>query len=70
MAIDLPPDRDLTLIFERDDVRAAFASHCVNQHTDDNVGTCKNCHSLIIMLAVAIDEWKAICDLERINEAH
>jgi hypothetical protein len=68
MAIDLPPDRDLTLIFERDDVRAVVAKHCVTQHSPDNVGTCHDCRSLILMLAIAIDEWKAICDLEHANE--
>jgi hypothetical protein len=65
MAINLPPRRDLTLIFERDDVHAAFTEHCRNRyHPAEHPASCQLCSQLRIILAVAITEWQAICELD------
>lgn len=64
MAADLPADRDLTLIFERDDVRDAFAGHCAKTHEGEDMHRCPYCRQLLTTLANAIIEWKGVCDLE------
>jgi hypothetical protein len=62
---DLPPSQDLTLIFERDDVRASVSGHCAHRHNDDRgYDRCEACSILRVILVNAITEWKAICDLE------
>src|SRR6188474_3656839 len=63
MAVDIPPEIDLSLIFERDDVMEAFGGHCCRTHLDDAaVRACSYCAALRLVLADAILEWKAICD--------
>lgn len=66
MAINLPPERDLTLIFERDDVKDAFVGHCFNAHTtEESMRRCLLCTFFRVTLANAINEWKTICELAR-----
>ena len=63
MAIDLHPSRDLTLIFERDDVKEAFAGHCWGHESgSQGLASCRACHQLVLTLAEAILEWQTICD--------
>jgi len=66
MAVDLPPDRDLTLIFERDDVREALAGHCASTHDDDSesIARCRYCSLLCAIIGAAVTEWKVICDTQ------
>jgi hypothetical protein len=63
MALDLPPERDLTLIFERDDVHAAFAAFC--GHPVAQVPMCPRCRTLRMPLALAVLEWLALVDQDR-----
>ena len=70
MAIDLSVERDLTFIFERDDVKEAFAGHCAKTHDDlDMVKTCPYCSGLRLILADAIIEWLALVDQDRASRA-
>lgn len=63
MALDIPPEIDLSLIFERDDVMDAFAGHCASSHIDaDAVRWCKHCAHLRVVLALAISGWRGICE--------
>lgn len=66
MAIDLEAERDLSLIFERDDVQEAFAGHCAKSHDDvEAVRQCQYCMQLMLTLAGAISEWLALVDQDR-----
>ena len=66
MSLDLEAERDLTLIFERDDIHDAFAGHCCKTHRDvDSVKRCEYCTRLRVILANAITEWLALVDQDR-----
>lgn len=70
MAIDLECERDLSLIFERDDVHDAFAGHCTSTHLDaESVRQCPRCGFLRLVLVDAIVEWLAMVDLDRAERA-
>lgn len=63
---NLPIERDLTLIFERDDVMQALAGHCAKSHDDpENARHCNYCSQLRLVLATAIIEWLALVDQDR-----
>jgi hypothetical protein len=71
VALDLPPSRDLSLIFERSDVKDAFDGHCFNAHaSEESRRNCLLCMVLRATLANAILEWKAICDQEDAHARH
>jgi hypothetical protein len=65
MTFNLVPSSDLTLIFERDEVREALAGHCAKSHGDEGVQQCEYCLRLIVILGQAIVEWLAIVDQDR-----
>ena len=62
MTID--PRIDLSLIFERDDVREVVTAHCSKSH-DDAKGYegCEYCTVLRAIIANAIIEWRDGCEL-------
>lgn len=62
----MKPDNDLTLVFERDDVKEALAGHCAKTHDDpDDIKDCLYCLRLIAIIASAVCEWRDICALEK-----
>lgn len=65
MALDLEAERDLTLIFERGDVREALTTHCGDPHTAAAMHKCQRCLRLTALLAMAITEWLGIVDQDR-----
>jgi hypothetical protein len=65
VAINLPVERDLTLIFERDDVREVVASHCASTHDAERVDKCPYCLRLITIIAMAVSEWLVMVDQDR-----
>lgn len=67
MAVDILVERDLTFVFERDDVHAAFAGHCASTHLEvKDVRTCRYCTQLRVVLVEAIIEWLALVDQDRV----
>lgn len=66
MALNLEAERDLSLIFERDDVKEAIGCHCAGTHMRDSpLRDCRYCMRLIAVLADAISEWLALVDQDR-----
>jgi hypothetical protein len=63
MALNLEAERDLSLIFERDEVWRAFGEHCVAHGEPAN--RCPACMKLRLVLANAIGEWLALVDQDR-----
>jgi hypothetical protein len=60
----ISPRIDLTLIFERDDVREAISQHCGTGHAPEYMQECRACLMLIALVGSAIVEWRDICELE------
>lgn len=63
--MNLPAERDLTLIFERDDIADVVARHCRHGHGVAGRRHCESCLQLIGLLAFAISEWRALVDQDR-----
>ena len=61
----LNPRIDLSLIFERDDIREVVTAHCSKSH-DDTKGYehCEQCMVLRAIIASAIVEWRDGCELQ------
>jgi hypothetical protein len=57
-------ERDLTLVFEREDVKEALVGHCAVSHSMDDVRKCEYCMRLIVIVADAVCAWRDICALE------
>ena len=60
----MDPRYDLTLIFERDDIRDSITAHCRETHdSDEGYTMCRLCMHLRVRLATAITEWQQACEM-------
>ena len=64
--MELPAERDLTLIFERDDVHVAFAMHCRENHQPGDT-SCQRCNLFRALLADAILTWHRMATQDNVR---